>query len=103
MRTLKNTNTRKFAPHRFIYKRIDDRKYVDSKNIDVYKGVLSVNARKGKGICEFAHQGFIYVHAYLCYDTHTHIYIYICKYVLFYKELQFVQWQGQIHMKIRRN
>ena len=39
-----------------------------SKNIDVYKGVLSVNTRTGKSICEFAHQGLIYVHANLCYD-----------------------------------
>ena len=40
-----------------------------SNKIDVYKGVLSVNTRKGKGICEFAQHGLIYVHEYLCYDT----------------------------------
>ena len=37
--------------------------------IDVFKGVLSVNTRKGKSICEFAQHGLIYVHEYLCYDT----------------------------------
>ena len=39
-----------------------------SNKIDVYKGVLSVNTRKGKSICEFAQHGLIYVHEYLCYD-----------------------------------
>ena len=39
-----------------------------SKNIDVYKGVLGVNTRKGKSIGKFVQQGFIYVHEYLCYD-----------------------------------
>ena len=30
-----------------------------TSEIDVYKGVLSVNTRKGKSICEFAQHGFI--------------------------------------------
>ena len=39
-----------------------------STKIDVYKGVLSVNACKGKSKCEFSQHGLIYVHEYLCYD-----------------------------------
>ena len=60
VRTRKGTNIRKFAPHRFIDKRIDDRKKIyTSKNIHVYKAVQSVNTRKGKSICEFAKHRFI--------------------------------------------
>ena len=61
--------------------------------IDVYKGVLSVNTRKGKSICEFAQHGLIYVHEYVSAMTYV-----FCKYVLVYKELQSVDWQRQIHM-----
>ena len=65
VRTRKGTNIRKFAPHRFIHKRIDDRKKkYTSKNIHVYKAVQSVNTRKGKSICEFAKHRFIYNRIY---------------------------------------
>ena len=48
-----------------------------SNKIDVYKGVLSVNTRKGKSICEFAQHGFIYVHEYLCYDICIFVSMYL--------------------------
>ena len=64
-----------------------------SNKIDVYKGVLSVNTRKGKSICEFAQHGLIYVHEYLCYDIC--IFVSMCLYT---KQLQSVDWQRQIHM-----
>ena len=54
-----------------------------SNKIDVYKGVLSVNARKGKSICEFAQHGFIYVHEYLCYDIC--IFLSMCLYTKSFK------------------
>ena len=54
-----------------------------SNNIDVYKGVLSVNTRKGKSICEFAQHGFIYVHEYLCYDIC--IFVSMCLYTKSFK------------------
>ena len=59
-----------------------------SRNIDEYKGVLSVNTRKGKSICEFAHQGFIYVHAYLCCDIC--IFVSMCLYTKSFK-----MWTGK--------
>ena len=55
----------------------------NSNKIDVYKGVLSVNARKGKSICEFAQHGFIYVHEYLCYDIC--IFVSMCLYTKSFK------------------
>ena len=54
-----------------------------SNNFDVYKGVLSVNTRKGKSICEFAQHGFIYVHEYLCYDIC--IFVSMCLYTKSFK------------------
>ena len=55
-----------------------------SNKIDVYKGVLSVNARKGKSIiCEFAQHGFIYLHEYLCYDIC--IFVSMCLYTKSFK------------------
>ena len=56
--------------------------YTSKKN-DVYKGVLSVNARKGKSICEFAQHGFIYLHEYLCYDIC--IFVSMCLYTKSFK------------------
>ena len=56
--------------------------YTSSK-IDVYKGVLSVNTRKGKSKCEFAQHGFIYVHEYLCYDIC--IFVSMCLYTKSFK------------------
>ena len=64
-----------------------------SNIIDVYKGVLSVNARKGKSIFEFAQHGLIYVNEYLCYDIC--IFVSMCLYT---KQLQSVDWQGRRHM-----
>ena len=55
----------------------------NSKKIDGYKGVLSVNTRKGKSICEFAQHGFIYVHKYLCYDIC--IFVSMCVYTKSFK------------------
>ena len=54
-----------------------------SNRIDVYKGVLSLNTRKGKSICEFAQHGFIYVHEYLCYDIC--IFVSMCLYTKSFK------------------
>ena len=55
-----------------------------SNKIDVCKGVLSVNARKGKSIiCEFAQHGFIYLHEYLCYDIC--IFVSMCLYTKSFK------------------
>ena len=54
-----------------------------SNKIDVYKGVLSVNTRKGKSICEFAQHGLIYVHEYLCYDIC--IFVSMCLYTKSFK------------------
>ena len=44
-----------------------------SNKIDVYKGVVSVNTRKGKSICECAQHGLIYVHESLCYDIYVYL------------------------------
>ena len=54
-----------------------------SNKIDVYKGVLSVNTRKGKSICEFAQHGLIYIHEYLCYDIC--IFVSMCLYTKSFK------------------
>ena len=59
-----------------------------SRFMDAYKGVLTVSTPKGKSICEFAHQGFIYVHAYLCFDIC--IFVRMCLYTKSFKV-----WTGQ--------